>query len=301
MKKLFTIVFLMCVYALGANAQLLYRITGGNLKQPSYIIGTYHFCPASFADSIHGLKEALKSTDMVYGELVNDSMMAPSKLPELQKMLMMPAGKKFSSLYTVDEMTRINAFLKKYIGTDFTNPLAAAQLEKLNPTTLSTQIMAIVCMKKHGGNIDLTNAIDGYFQNWAKQHGKKVGGLETVDFQFKMFFQKSLERQAKDFLCLADNEDFNMKCVDMMLSGYFRQDIGLIQKSLDMKLNNSCDETPEEKAVMIDNRNADWLTKMPVIMKAQPTFFAVGAAHLVGKNGVLNLLKKAGYQVEAVK
>jgi uncharacterized protein YbaP (TraB family) len=66
-------------------------------------------------------------------------------------------------------------------------------------------------------------------------------------------------------------------------------------------LNNSCDDTPEEKADLIDNRNADWVTKMPTIMEAQPTFFAVGAAHLVGEKGVLNLLRKAGYQVEGVK
>jgi uncharacterized protein YbaP (TraB family) len=301
MKKLFILMLLFCSCAIGANAQLLYKITGKNLKRPSYIIATYHFCPASFADSIRGLKEALQSTDIVYGELVNDSMMAPSRLQELQRALMMPEGKTFSSLFTADEMARINVFLKAHIGADFTNPMVAQQLDKLNPTTLSTQIMAAICMQKQGGKVDITNAIDGYFQNWAKQNGKKVGGLETIDFQMKMLFKKPLARQAQDFICLVDNEDFNIKCIDMVLKGYFEQNLTDIQKALDLKLNNSCDDTPEEKADLIDNRNADWVTKMPTIMESQPTFFAVGAAHLVGEKGVLNLLRKAGYQVEGVK
>ena len=52
---------------------------------------------------------------------------------------------------------------------------------------------------------------------------------------------------------------------------------------------------------MLDNRNADWLTKMPGIMNEKPTLFAVGAGHLLGENGALNLLRKAGYTVEPVQ
>ena len=52
---------------------------------------------------------------------------------------------------------------------------------------------------------------------------------------------------------------------------------------------------------MFDNRNADWVAKMPAIMSDKPTFFAVGAGHLPGEKSVLNLLKLAGYEVEAVK
>jgi len=59
--------------------------------------------------------------------------------------------------------------------------------------------------------------------------------------------------------------------------------------------------SPEETAKMLDNRNADWLTKMPGIMNEKPTLFAVGAGHLLGENGVLNLLRKAGYTVEPVQ
>lgn len=52
---------------------------------------------------------------------------------------------------------------------------------------------------------------------------------------------------------------------------------------------------------MIDNRNRQWVKVLPEIMKAAPTFVAVGALHLLGENGVLNLLKQQGYTVEPVK
>ena len=68
-----------------------------------------------------------------------------------------------------------------------------------------------------------------------------------------------------------------------------------------MKMNTACDSTPEEDAQIINNRNADWLTKMPAIMSAKPTFFAVGAGHLPGDKGVLNLLRQAGYNVEGMR
>ncbi|SFG30890.1 TraB/GumN family protein [Prevotella sp. KH2C16] len=301
MKRLFTFALLTATCVLGANAQLLYKISGKGLSKPSYIIGTYHFCPDTFVDSIPGLREAMRTTEAVYGEVVNDSMMQPEGLQEVQKALMMPEGKTFTSLYTSEEMTRINAFLTKHMGADFTNPMVAQQLDKLSPTALATTMTAILCTKKQGSQLDAAHTIDIFFQNWGKEQGKKIGGLETLAFQIKMLFTRPLDRQAQVFLCMADNEDFNNKVLDLMLEGYFKQDIKMIEESINLKLNNSCDDTPEERAELIDNRNADWLTKMPAIMKAQPTLFAVGAGHLVGEKGVLALLRKAGYTVEGVR
>ena len=58
---------------------------------------------------------------------------------------------------------------------------------------------------------------------------------------------------------------------------------------------------PAKKMSIIYNRNKAWAEKLPAIMKAAPTFVAVGALHLPGEKGLLNLLKRQGYTVEAVK
>ena len=52
---------------------------------------------------------------------------------------------------------------------------------------------------------------------------------------------------------------------------------------------------------MIYGRNENWAGQMPAIMKQVPTLFVVGAGHLPGDNGVLNLLKQQGYTIEAMK
>jgi uncharacterized protein YbaP (TraB family) len=53
--------------------------------------------------------------------------------------------------------------------------------------------------------------------------------------------------------------------------------------------------------IMLDDRNEEWIDDMENLMKEEATFFAVGAGHLGGENGVISLLEKAGYKVEAVK
>ena len=85
----------------------------------------------------------------------------------------------------------------------------------------------------------------------------------------------------------------------------YKGDIGM-KKGHDLKIRekrkgDQCDALPGEEDVLIYNRNKAWAEKLPAIMKAAPTFVAVGALHLPGEKGLLNLLKRQGYTVEAVK
>ena len=150
--------------------------------------------------------------------------------------------------------------------------------------------------------MDLQNSFDDYFQKQAREQGKGVGGLETMAFQISVLYNgQSLERQKQLLMCQVDNAEFIDAVSDNVIKAFFAQDLDAIKEAMDAKMNNSCDNSPEEDAALIDNRNADWLTKMPAIMAQKPTLFAVGAGHLTGPKGVLNLLRKAGYKVKGVK
>ena len=59
MKKKFSIIVLLVIAIMTTNAQLLYKISGKGLSAPSYIDGTYHLAPASFADSIPDIRQAM--------------------------------------------------------------------------------------------------------------------------------------------------------------------------------------------------------------------------------------------------
>ena len=286
--------------AVTLKAQLLYKISGKGLTEPSYIVGTYHLAPASFVDSIPGIRQAMDNCQQVYGELAMDKMLDADSVAIMQKALLLPDGMTIDKLLSADEMGRLNAYMKEVMGMDMNHPLVGQQMNKMSPVALSTTLTMLSFAKK-SPTTDLQNLLDQYFQKEALAQGKIVGGLETMAFQTQVLYSgKSLERQKELLMCLVDNAKFMGEMVNGVIKAFFAQDLEAIKTAIDMKLNNSCDSTPEEDAELIDNRNANWLTKMPGIMASKPTLFAVGAGHLPGEKGVLNLLRQAGYTVEPV-
>lgn len=300
MKKILS-TSLLLIAAIGMHAQLLWKVTGNGLEKPSYIVGTYHLAPGTFADNIKGAKDALESAEQVYGEVVATDLNDAGKLMAMQAAMMLPEGQTLDKLLNTDEMNRLNAGLKGLLGMDMTNPMVGQQLNKLSPQALLTQLTVISYMKNTPG-FDPANTIDNYFQKEATAKGKTTGGLETMEQQVEILFKSStLERQKELLMCFIDNMEMNKKLTDMVTKGYFSQDMKLLKEATDMKYNSSCDSTQEEEDRLIYGRNAEWVKAMPAIMKDKSTLFAVGAAHLIGEKGVLELLKKAGYTVEAVK
>ena len=301
MKKILFTLALAAIASLSTSAQLLYKISGKGLTAPSYIVGTYHLAEASFVDSIPGMRRAMADCQQVYGELMMNELFAPDSLALLQQAMMLPGEMTLDSLLTADEMNRVNSFMRKTIGLDMTNPQLAQQMGKMTPQALSV-VFSVFSYIKNGGKLDPENGFDNYFQKEAHAQGKTVGGLETMAFQIKALYEgKSLERQKELLLCQIDNSVFMDEMADRIVKAFYAQDLDGIKEAMDQKLHNSCDNRPEEDALLVDNRNADWLTKMPALMAQKPTLFAVGAAHLPGQKGVLNLLRQAGYTVEGVK
>ena len=290
------------VSTMTGKAQLLYKISGNGLEKPSYILGTNHFAPISFVDSIPGIRQAMNETEQTYGE-VNDmeKMTSPEMMQKVMQAMMMPEGVTLTSLLTEEEQGRLNGMLQNLIGVDMTNPMLAAQFDKLLPSAITTQLTVLFYLKKNP-TFDINSQFDTYFQKTAKEQGKNIGGLETMDFQLETLLRgSSLERQKQQLMCFVDNIEYNEMVLEELVKAYFSQDMDAIEKVTEMKLNDDCDSTPEEEDRLIFNRNADWRQKMPEIMKQHPTLFAVGAAHLPGERGVLNLLRQAGYTVDGVK
>ena len=297
--KRFFLLLALTATTLCAPAQLLYKISGNGLK-PSYIVGTYHLAPVSFVDSIPGIRQAMAETQQTYGELVMQEMFGADSLAMMQQAMMLPEGMTLDKLLTADEMNRLNAYMKELMGMDLSNPLIAQQMGKMTPSALTTTLSVFSYMKK-SGNIDVQNGFDDYFQKEAVKQGKNVGGLETMAYQVDVLYKgMTLERQKELLMCQVDNAEFLDKMEDDVIRAFFAQDINAIKEAMDKKLNNSCDTTPEEEEMLINKRNDNWLKKMPALMKQKPTLFAVGAGHLPGEKGVLNLLRQAGYKVEGM-
>ena len=118
MKKVIIIVLALVVgVAFKTHAQILYRISGNGLETPSYIVGTYHLAPASFADSIPGMRQAIEETTQVCGELDMMDVFKPENAARMLQSQMLPEGVTLSSLLTTEQRTRLNALLLQSHGT----------------------------------------------------------------------------------------------------------------------------------------------------------------------------------------
>lgn len=301
MKKVIIIVLALVVgVAFKTHAQILYRISGNGLEAPSYIVGTYHLAPASFADSIPGMRQAIEETTQVCGELNMMDVFKPENAARMLQSQMLPEGVTLSSLLTSEQRTRLNALLLEVLGTNLDDEAYAAQVEKMKPVVLSTTLSLAAFMKKTQ-SFNPMELLDSYFQVHALQNGKSVKGFETVDFQMEVLYGGELPKQVNDLMCMVDHFEESTKLVDRITDAYFSQDLQRLEAVLEEELDGECGGSPEDEAALIDNRNHNWIKMMPEIMAEQPTLFAVGAGHLCGEQGVLKLLEGLGYVVDGVK
>lgn len=302
MKKNILVTALLCLCALAGHAQLLYKISGNGLGRPSYIVATHHLANVGFVNKINGLSEALTNTDQVYGELSWDDMKHPDSVKYVQRAMMLPEGKKLKDVLTPEQYAKLNAYLKATMQTDLSNPSVEKQMGSMTPMAMQTQLTLLSYMTRHMGEFDPTNTFDQYFQAQAKKNNEPVNGLETVVFQTKTLFEDwPMSRQIESLMCFLDHTEFIEQMNEKVTQAFYAQDLDALNAAMEERMGNNCDPRPEENMQLIYNRNADWLTKMPNIMAAKPTFFAVGAAHLPGERGVLEGLRKLGYVVEGVK
>ena len=301
MRKVFFLATALIVsFAFNAQAQLLYRISGNGLESPSYIVGTYHLAPASFADSIPGMSEAIENTQQVCGELDMMDAFKPENTAQLIQSQMLPEGVTLSSLLTADQLSRLNALLLEVLGTNLEDEAYAAQVEKMKPVALSTTLSLASYMKKTQ-SFNPMELLDNYFQMLAMQSGKSVIGFETVEFQMGVLYGSELPEQVDDLMCMVDHFDEATELVDRITSAYFSQNFQQLESVLEEEMEGTCAATPEEEAALLDDRNHNWINMMPDMMAEKPTLFVVGAGHLCGEQGVLKLLEGLGYTVEGMK
>lgn len=288
MKKKILFLFLFLLSLSATQAQLLWKVSGNGLKHPSYLFGTHHLIPIQFLDSVPDLYKSFNECDVIVGEMVMSNIDATAKI---QQAAVMPDHQNIKDLLNDEEYALVDTELKTVLK------FGLKDVAILNPSLLLT-MYEMELYKKLTGFTD-NDQSDSYFQTVATEKGKKVLGLETVDQQIAILFGNgSLERQA-DILVETVRQKSNILKEMIQLNKLYKA--GKIEDLIELskRKGNITDMTEEEYARLVDNRNADWMTKLPVLMKESSCFIAVGAMHLEGKNGLVRLLKNKGYKVIA--
>ena len=288
MKRILTLLAL-SLLCLTSNAQLVWKISGNGIKKPSYILGTHHGCPFTYCDSIPGLMKAFDKVDNIIGEInmIEFAEMSPERMQKMQAMMMMPADTSLLSLFSTEEAAKVNEWLGKKMGASL------EMLSVMKPMTIMVTVQNKEMMEVIPEVADMTT-IDKYMQTLGQRKGKTIGELETADYQMELLYGNSLEEQADALLEMIDHGD-SKGLLQQLTNAYKSQNLDTLWKVFQEQM------TGYEYDAIVKVRNLNWEKQMKEILPKQTTLFVVGAGHLPGEYGMINLLREAGYKVKPVK
>jgi uncharacterized protein YbaP (TraB family) len=304
MKKLGIIIaFLGLSFGIQAQEQftgsLLWKISGKDLKKPSYVLGTHHAVTPDYVDSIAGLRQTLKQVKQVVGEVDMSEM--ESAVTIMVKYSAMPEGYSYKSMLTDAQYQLLDSKLKEFAG------YGMETFGNLHPATIQMTLVQLCCAKIFPEFLNPNfEPIDGYIQTIARKQKKSILGLETLEDQLKVLYNaEPIESQVKTLICLVQYMDEAVEQLLEITQFYYRKDLNAIYKLYDeSNQENSSDEDCQVSAAYMDglnkNRNDNWLRILPDIMKSKSSLIVVGAMHIAGKDGLLYKLHQMGYTVEAV-
>ena len=292
MRKILLIILLSAV-AVAGNAQLLWKVTGGNTCKPSYLFGTIHLESAQYIDSVPGLRDAIANVDVIYGEVLKDSLTSESTVMKMAKDLIAPADSTIDKLLTKEEYELVDSVVKSYmmglIGLD--------RLSKLKPLAVTTQLTMLQMQKHFPKQQGYKDGLDVGIQSEGQKLGKHIDGLETVEMQIKMLFGTPLELQALELVNFCRKDKDIVDYSDKLCAAYHAHDLAAIEKIF---VDDEDEELQENMERLAYKRNRQWMDKITMTLPVQSVLVAVGAAHLVGEQGLIKLLRDRGYTVEPV-
>ena len=264
------------------NNTLLWEISGKDLKKPSFLFGTFHLMCKEDIHFSSGLMAALKDSKEVYFEMDLDD---PANTLGALFFMNMKNGVSLKDLYTEAEYKKLQTF--------FTDSLkvSLALMHKMKPSFLEAFLYPkmMPCKNMSGVEQELLKI--------AATEKKEIKGFETIAFQASVFDSIPYSEQAKSLYNTIDSLNNYRMYLDTMMLVYQSQQLDRIE-SLFSKPEFGLKDGLE---ILLDRRNINWVAQLKNILPEKNVFIAVGAGHLVGKKGLIALLKKEGYTLRPLK
>lgn len=267
-----------------ANAEksILWEISGNELEKPSYIFGTMHLVPKDDYFFTEKMQEKFNTCKKLILEV--DINMPLKEQIEIAKQMMLPKGKLLSDYMTDKEFEKFKSYI---LDTLKIKKSTFKKINKIKPLIGSSLMLSELIGKSKTYEKELNKL--------AKKNDMQVEGLETMEFQMNLINSISVEEQIE----MMNNDELSGNPLDAyneMLKVYKEQDLLKLKELMDAD-----DSMATIEDDFLKNRNKDWIPKIEKLAKNNSVFIAVGAGHLAGDDGILQLLKDKGYTVNAVK
>lgn len=264
------------------NNTLLWKISGNGLTKPSYLFGTIHMLCADDATLSDHMKSIIHKVDEVYFEVDLDNLV---EMIEVMTKMKMQGDTTLSDLLSKEDYDKVKNYFESK-----SSVLPFSMLETYKP------ILALSTLEESSMTCETTAMMEQVIMKEAKESNKKIKGMETMAYQAGVLDSIPYKLQAEQLVSYIDDINKNKtedKELQEMMKAYKNQDLEKLEELMmktDMGIGNFTD-------VLLYNRNRNWVEKLKDILPKKSVLVAVGAGHLPGEKGVINLLRKAGYTI----
>lgn len=266
-----------------APSNFLWKVTGPR-GGTMFIAGSLHLLTSEYYPLAPAFDDAFAQSDLLVEELDMGEMMAASSQMLMLQRGMMPSGQTLESVLTPQTMTAVKAKV-----TEMGLPMEPLQLFK--PWALALTLQGLEWQK---AGFDPELGLDRHFYDRAKAKTIAVQGLETIDFQIAQFDGLSMPLQDKMLSDTLKEMGTTQDAVGEMARAWKTGDAPAIERVVLRDLKTD----PQMYQRLLVDRNRTWLPQLEALFaRPKPAFVVVGAAHLVGSDGLIAMLKAKGYRV----
>ena len=278
---------------------LIWRVTSDTATV--YLVGTIHVGLENLYPMQQILLDAFYRSDIIAVEINSVAMESSmTTMIQMAEMMMLQDGTTIEDHISSETMEMLEEF-KDYMG------LSALERLSINHMTVSAASMTLMAMQMEEWGFMEVPGVDHFFIELAHEIGKEVIEAESWEFQLELMLDFSPELQElllRDLLTTSGEEgrEYMEKMFNIWLEGDAVGLRNLIDESNEEFRRYSRRLFEEYNTAMMLNRDIA-MTELIVEMLSgnQTVFFAVGAAHMVAENGIIDLLEEKGWTVTRVQ
>lgn len=284
-KALVSGVLLLCSLLAHAESSV-WRVSKGT--DQLWIGGTVHLLPPAQYPLPAEFDAAYQQTDVLVLETDLNKMQDAGNASLIQQYLLYPTGTMLSSKLTATTRQQLQALLQKH-------SLTLPQIEQFKPGMLVTQL-TLLELQQLGFN---SPGVDQHFLTLAAQQKKTLKYLEPIEFQLKLLGDLGAGREDLFLQHALSDVEQSADLMDKTLSAWRAGELAQVEQLVLAPVKAADAQTYQQ---MFVSRNQAWLPQIQALFgNKEQELVLVGLGHLAGSDGLLALLQRAGYQVEAVK
>ena len=261
---------------------LLWKISGDDVKEPSYLFGTMHLIEKEYFYFPRKLKRKIKKSDALMMELAG-----LSGSEEALKHVFLKEGSLFD-FFSPEESDTIINWAQNQLG--MTESAFRSSFSSMKPFGVMQVALQIHFVGK-------TESYELSLYDLAEKKKIKVKGLETIAEQMAIFDNLTDEQQSEMLMETIRDIESSVGTIKEMEELYSTQNID----ALYAYITTGGGVIEAEQNEFLDQRNKNWIPKIEYRISQSSTFIAVGAGHLGGPNGIIRLLEANGYTLTPIK